>query len=91
MTISSKESENRLRLGYEMYFKSNISEENLISQHVHKACYKRVTRKLPTIKSEQKESRISLEGSPTTVNETSSIETDMNVSNNELIDRNEVI
>ncbi|CAF1502366.1 unnamed protein product [Adineta steineri] len=73
-----------------MYYQTDLPEENLMHQHVHKACYKRVTRKLPIIKTGQEQSQTSFEGSATSVIDISSIEVDINVTNNELNDKYEV-
>ena len=50
ITINSKESESKLCLGYQLYFKRELSEEHLIHRHVHRVCYNRVTPKLPPIR-----------------------------------------
>ena len=35
---------------YESYYETDISNESLINTYVHRACYIRITRKLPSIK-----------------------------------------
>ncbi|CAF4736865.1 unnamed protein product [Rotaria sp. Silwood1] len=51
--INSAESENKLRMGYWNRFGTDISAESLINSHAHKACYIKITRKLPPIKIQQ--------------------------------------
>ncbi|CAF4311265.1 unnamed protein product, partial [Rotaria sordida] len=53
IVINSAESENKLRMGYWYRFETDISAESLINSHVHKACYTKITRKLPSIKTQQ--------------------------------------
>ncbi|CAF1391579.1 unnamed protein product [Rotaria sordida] len=51
--INSAESENKLRMGYWNRFGTDISAESLINSDAHKACYIKITRKLPPIKIQQ--------------------------------------
>ena len=90
MTINSKESESKLRLGYQLYFKTELSEEHLIHRHVHRVCYNRVTRKLPSIKTEKSQSQTSFKGSVNALNDISSIKLNGDVPNIDFNDKDEV-
>jgi hypothetical protein len=90
MTINSKESESKLRLGYQLYFKTELSEEHLIHRHAHKVCYNRVTRKLPSVKTEKNQVQISFEGSVNALNDISSIELNVDAPNIDFNDKDEV-
>jgi len=54
--ICSNESENKLRMGYPAYARAkrpdlpDLPEASLIGSYVHKACYGRITRELPSVK-----------------------------------------
>ncbi len=72
-----------------MYFKTELFEEHLIHRHVHKVCYNRVTRKLPSIKT-KKSSANQFEGSVNALNDISSIELNVDAPNIDFHDKDEV-
>ncbi len=55
MLINSSECEDKLCMGYRLYFQTGLSDPSLINSYVHKKCYVKVTRKLPSIKSRKRQ------------------------------------
>ncbi len=90
MIISSKESESKLRLGCQLYYKTELSEEPLIHRYVHRVCYNRVTRNLPPIEKEENPVQISFDGSVNALNDISSIELNVDAPNIDFHDKDEV-
>ena len=42
-------------MAYESYYETDLSNESLINTYVHRACYIRIIRKLPSIKKEKQQ------------------------------------
>ncbi|CAF2043936.1 unnamed protein product [Rotaria magnacalcarata] len=71
MLINSIETEDKIHMGYRLRFKRDIYDQPLVNNHVHKTCYVKITRKLPSIKRIKQQLLKSVPVSQNVMNDTS--------------------
>ncbi len=82
--ISSNECETKLRVGHRLYYKTDLPDQSLINSYVHKTCYVKVTRKLPSIKPRKQQMVEDYNDTTNTLDEIASGDSNFNVGDSPL-------
>lgn len=84
LLINTSECEAKLRTGYRFYFAKDLPDASLINSYVHRNCYKKVARKLPSIKPKKQKISTNVQYSTDAFSDVLSNESNVYVAHNDL-------